>query len=357
LRGEAHGLPGGVVGEDEEAVFVVDVVDLVEARGDGGIEHVKFGGDFGLGGEPAIGGDVEELALADGFAAGDIEGLGAELEPAGEFAGGGIVMPLLEPRVVSAGEVVTEDEAFFEVNGGDEAVRTIGVDGAAGVVERVGAGGDAAEIAGAAVEQGDVGIGELDAGVEGGFGAAFFVGAGEAAADGSVDDGFAVSEEGGADGGVFGPVDGPVEAEFVFEGSFDGDDLFAGEEFDAADDLLLDDGEAGFENAGGGFGPGLADGFAVAGEAGGLLFFRGGAEAIDAEEVAFVVAVALPHWVRFVGIGEEPELSEGSSGILDGEFELVVLDEGEIGEEEEEREHAEFYVRIEACGEFFFSRQ
>jgi hypothetical protein len=101
----------------------------------------------------------------------------------------------------------------------------------------------------------------------------------------------------------------------------------------------------------------LADGFAVAGEAGGLFFFGRGAEAIEAEEVAFVVAVAFPHWVRFVGVGEEPELREGSSGILDGEFELVVLDDREIGEQEEEREHAEFYVRIEACGEFFFSRR
>jgi hypothetical protein len=36
---------------------------------------------------------------------------------------------------------------------------------------------------------------------------------------------------------------------------------------------------------------------------------------------------------------------------LDGEFEFVVLDEGEVGEQEQEREHAAFYVRIEACGE------
>lgn len=357
LRGEADVLLGGVVREDELAVLVADVVDLIEAGRYGGVEHDELGGDLRFGREPAIGGDVEEFAFADGLAAGDIEGLGAEFEAAGEFSGGGIVVPFLQPGVVGAGEVVAEDEALLQVNGGDEAVGAIGVDGAAGVVEGVGTGGDGAEVAGASGVEGDVGISELDAGVEGGLGAAFFIGAGEAAADRGVDDGFAVRQERRADGGVFGPVDGPVEAEFIFEGGFDRDDLFAGEEFDAAGDLLLDDGEAGFEDAGGGFGPGLADSFAVAGESGGLLFIRCGAEAIDAEEVAHVVAAALPHGVRFVFVGEEAELGEGPSWILDGKFELIVLDQGEVGEEEEEREHAEFYVRIESCGEFFFLRR
>lgn len=325
LRGEANGLVGGVVRKDEVAVLVAYVVDLIEARRDGGVEHDKFGGDLRFGGEPAIGGDVEQLALADGIAAGDVKGLGAEFEATGEFAGGGIVVPLLEPRVVGTGEEVAEDEALFEVNGGDEAVGAVGVDGAAGVVKGVGAGGDGAEVAGAAGVEGDVGISEFDAGVESGLGAALFVGAGEAPADGGVDDRLAVGEEGRADGGMFGPVDGTVEAEFVLEGGFDGDDLFAGEELDAAGNLLLNDGEARFKDAGRGLGPGLADGFAVAGKAGGLFFLGRGAEAIDAEEVALVIAVAFPHWVRFVTVGEETEFGKGPSRILDGKFELVVL--------------------------------
>ena len=108
-----------------------------------------------------------------------------------------------------------------------------------------------------------------------------------------------------ADGGMLGPVDRPIEREFAFDGCFDGDHLFPRQQLNAAGHLFMQQRQAGLEGARRSLRPRLAHRLAVARQSRGLLLSRGGAEAIDAQEVTGVVAAALPHRVRLVAIGQQ----------------------------------------------------